>query len=177
MEINFKLTILFLLPAAFMLLLVACGEGTKPLDDYAALLAPIEDERDKLYQRMNDEFDDTFTGLLTAFNSSSQAVQASAITEFQTFSEEMYNEWDTLLRRFVQITPPGELMEFHELYQEGFQLYHRAFFDSSTSLTIFAATGQMDNEMVTAISNDMMEADRKFTKASAEWAKVQARYK
>ena len=152
---------------------MACGEGTKPLDDYTALLTPIDDERDKLYERMNDDFDDAFAAL----NSSSQAVRAAARTEVQTFSEEMYNEWDTLLRRFVQITPPGELMDFHELYQEGFQLYHRAFFDLNTSLTILVATGQVDDETATAISNDMMEADRKFTKASAEWAKVQARYK
>jgi hypothetical protein len=32
MEINFKLTISFLLPAAFMSLLVACGD-TQPLSD------------------------------------------------------------------------------------------------------------------------------------------------
>ena len=51
------------------------------------------------------------------------------------------------------------------------------FFDRSTSMIITVATGQMDDEAATAISNDMLEADRKFTKAHAEWAKVQARYK
>jgi len=36
MEINLKLTILLLLPAAFMLLLVACGEGSQPPPDIGA---------------------------------------------------------------------------------------------------------------------------------------------
>ena len=36
MEINLKLTILLLLPAAFMLLLVACGEGSQPPPDIEA---------------------------------------------------------------------------------------------------------------------------------------------
>ena len=63
------------------------------------------------------------------------------------------------------------------LYQEGFQLNHRAFFGLSSQITILAATGQMDQEMALSISNDMLEADRKFSMAGAEWAKVQARYK
>ena len=149
----------------------------KALDDYARALEPIEDKLDKLYERMNHDFDKVFAGMAAALNNSSQAEKAQAIAKAQSFSDRMYTEWDTLLRRFVQITPPGELMEFHELYQEGFQLYHRAFFDFSTSIKIIVATGQMDDEMVTAISNDMLEADRKFTRAGAEWAKVQARYK
>ena len=37
MEINLKLTISFLLPAAFMLLLVACGD-TQPLPDIEAMV-------------------------------------------------------------------------------------------------------------------------------------------
>ena len=63
------------------------------------------------------------------------------------------------------------------LYQEGFQLNHRVFFGLSSQITILAATGQMDQEMALSISNDMLEADRKFSMAGAEWAKVQARYK
>ena len=63
------------------------------------------------------------------------------------------------------------------LYQEGFQLNHRAFFGLSSQITILAATGQMDQEMALSISNDMLEADRKFSMAGAEWAEVQARYK
>ena len=63
------------------------------------------------------------------------------------------------------------------LYQEGFQLNHRAFFGLSSQITILAATGQMDQEMALSISNDMLEADRKFSMAGAEWAKVQAKYK
>ena len=63
------------------------------------------------------------------------------------------------------------------LYQEGFQLNHRAFFGLSSQITILAATGQMDQEMALSISNDMLEADRKMSMAGAEWAKVQARYK
>ena len=39
MEINLKLTILLLLPAAFMLLLVACGEGSQPPPNIGA---PVE---------------------------------------------------------------------------------------------------------------------------------------
>ncbi len=38
-------------------------------------------------------------------------------------------------------------------------------------------TGQVDLEQATATSNDMAEADRKFSRAAAEWANVQARYK
>ena len=63
------------------------------------------------------------------------------------------------------------------LYQEGFQLNHRAFFTFSNQITILAATGQFNEEQVISTSNDMLEADRKFTRAGAEWAKVQARYK
>ena len=149
----------------------------KALDDYARALEPIEDKLDKLYERMNHDFDKVFAGMAAALNSSSQAEKAQAIAKAQSFSDKMYTEWDTLLRRFVQITPPGELMEFHELYQEGFQLNHRAFFGFSTQMTILAATGQMDQEMALSTSNDMLEADRKFSMAGAEWAKVQARYK
>ena len=82
-------------------------EDTKPLDDYTALVAPIGDELEKLHERMNDDFDEVFAGLVTALNSSSQAEWPEAFAEVQTFSDEMYNEWDTLLRRFVQITPPA----------------------------------------------------------------------
>jgi hypothetical protein len=149
----------------------------KALDDYARALEPIEDKLDKLYERMNHDFDKVFAGMAAALNSSSQAEKAQAMAKAQIFSDEMYNEWDTLLRRFVQLTPPGELIEFHELFQEGFQLNHRAFFDFSSQITILAATGQMNEERVTSVSNDMLEADRKFTRAAAEWAKVQARYK
>ena len=63
------------------------------------------------------------------------------------------------------------------LYQEGFQLNHRAFFGLSSQITMLAATGQMNEAQATSISNDMLEADRKMSMAGAEWAKVQARYK
>ena len=149
----------------------------KPLDDYARALQPIEDKLDKLYERMNHDFDKVFAGMAAALNNSSQAEKAQAIAKAQSFSDQMYTEWDTLLRRFVQLTPPGELIEFHELYQEGFQLNHRAFFTFSNQITILAATGQFNEEQVISTSNDMLEADRKFTRAGAEWAKVQARYK
>ena len=149
----------------------------KALDDYARALEPIEDKLDKLYERMNHDFDKVFAGMAAALNNSSQAEKAQAIAKAQSFSDQMYTEWDTLLRRFVQLTPPGELIEFHELYQEGFQLNHRAFFTFSNQITILAATGQFNEEQVTSTSNDMLEADRKFTRAGAEWAKVQARYK
>ena len=149
----------------------------KALDDYARALGPIEDKLDKLYERMNHDFDKVFAGMAAALNNSSQAEKAQAIAKAQSFSDRMYTEWDTLLRQFVQLTPPGELMEFHELYQEGFQLNHRAFFTFSNQITILAATGQFNEEQVTSTSNDMLEADRKFTRAGAEWAKVQARYK
>ena len=171
---NIKYIPLLFLPVAFMFLLMACGGDTKPLDDlddYSGLVTPIEDERGKLYERMNDGFDDVYASMVTAHKSSSQAVQAEALAEVRTYLEEMYNEWDSLLRRFVQITPPGELVEFHEFYQEGIQLYHRAFF------TAAAGMNEMGDEMGLTISNDMLEADRKFTRARAEWAKVQARYK
>ena len=98
----------------------------KPLDDYARAMQPIEDKLDKLYERMNHDFD--------------------------------------MVHSLI-------------LYQEGFQLNHRAFFGLSSQITILAATGQMDQEMALSISNDMLEADRKFSMAGAEWAKVQARYK
>ena len=149
----------------------------KALDDYARALEPIENKLDKLYERMNHDFDKVFAGMAAALNNSSQAEKAQAIAKAQSFSDRMYTEWDTLLRRFVQLTPPGELIEFHELYQEGFQLNHRAFFTFSNQITILAATGQFNEEQVTSTSNDMLEADRKFTRAGAEWAKVQARYK
>ena len=149
----------------------------KPLDDYARAMQPIEDKLDKLYERMNHDFDKVFAGMAAALNNSSRAEKAQAIAKAQSFSDRMYTEWDTLLRRFVQLTPPGELIEFHELYQEGFQLNHRAFFTFSNQITILAATGQFNEEQVTSTSNDMLEADRKFTRAGAEWAKVQARYK
>jgi len=124
----------------------------KPLDDYARAMQPIEDKLDKLYERMNQDFDKVFAGMAAALNSSSQAEKAQAIAKAQSFSDKMYTEWDSLLRRFVQITPPGELMEFHELYQEGFQLNHRAFFGFSTQMTILAATGQMDCRTYTVTS-------------------------
>ena len=149
----------------------------KALDDYARALEPIENKLDKLYERMNHDFDKVFAGMAAALNNSSQAEKAQAIAKAQSFSDRMYTEWDTLLRRFVQLTPPGELIEFHELYQEGFQLNHRAFFTFSNQITILAATGQFNEEQVISTSNDMLEADRKFTRAGAEWAKVQARYK
>ena len=149
----------------------------KALDDYARALEPIEDKLDKLYERMNHDFDKVFAGMAAALNNSSRAEKAQAIAKAQSFSDQMYTEWDTLLRRFVQLTPPGELIEFHELYQEGFQLNHRAFFTFSNQITILAATGQFNEEQVISTSNDMLEADRKFTRAGAEWAKVQARYK
>ena len=38
-------------------------------------------------------------------------------------------------------------------------------------------TGQVDLEQATATSNDMAEADRKFSRAATEWAIAQARYK
>ena len=149
----------------------------KALDDYARALEPIEDKLDKLYERMNHDFDKVFAAMAAALNNSSQAEKAQAIAKAQSFSDQMYTEWDTLLRRFVQLTPPGELIEFHELYQEGFQLNHRAFFGLSSQITILAGGGQMNEEMAISISNDMLEADRKFSRAAAEWAKVQARYK
>ena len=78
----------------------------KPLDDYARAMQPIEDKLDKLYERMNQDFDKIFAGMAAALNSSSQAEKAQAIAKAQSFSDQMYTEWDTLLRRFVQITPP-----------------------------------------------------------------------
>lgn len=149
----------------------------KPLDDYARALQPIEDKLDQLYERMNRDFDKVYAGMAAAFNSSSQAEKKQALVKAQSFSDEMYTEWDSLLRQFVQITPPGELMEFHGLYQEGFQLNHRAFFGMSSQFRTLTTTGQMDEALATSISNDMLAADRKFSRASAEWAKVQARYK
>jgi len=98
----------------------------KPLDDYARALQPIEDKLDKLYERMNHDFD--------------------------------------MVHSLI-------------LYQEGIQLNHRAFFGLSSQITILAGGGQMNEEMAISISNDMLEADRKFSRAAAEWAKVQARYK
>jgi len=167
---------LFVLAIAMV---VGCGSGSsdKPLDDYAKALQPIEDKVDKLYERMNHDFDEVSAGMAASLNSSSQAEMAEALAKAQIFSDKMYNEWDTLLQRLVQITPPGELMEFHELYQEGFQLNHRAFFGLSSQITMLAATGQMNEAQATSISNDMLEADRKMSMAGAEWAKVQARYK
>ena len=68
-------------------------------------------------------------------------------------------------------------MEFHELYQEGFQLNHRAFFGMSSQIRTLATTGRLDEKMASSISDDMLAADRKFSMAAAEWAKVQTRYK
>ena len=50
MEINLKLTISFLLPVAFMLLLVACGEGSQPPPNIGATVEATIDARveDKL---------------------------------------------------------------------------------------------------------------------------------
>ena len=85
----------------------------KALDDYARALEPIENKLDKLYERMNHDFDKVFAGMAAALNNSSQAEKAQAIAKAQSFSDRMYTEWDTLLRQFVQLTPPGELIEFH----------------------------------------------------------------
>ncbi len=49
-EINLKLTISFLLPAAFMLLLVACGEESQTLD----LLTAIDKEKSVVVQELLD---------------------------------------------------------------------------------------------------------------------------
>ena len=49
-EINLKLTISFLLPAAFLLLLVACGEKSQTLD----LLTAIDKEKSDVVQELLD---------------------------------------------------------------------------------------------------------------------------
>ena len=153
---------LFVLAIAMV---VGCGSG--PSDtDRIGVSKPAQSTKSEPAKRT--------TRTTTRTSTREATVPGKPLDDYARAMQPIEDKLDKLYERMNHI----EIM-VHSLilYQEGFQLNHRAFFGLSSQITILAATGQMDQEMALSISNDMLEADRKFSMAGAEWAKVQARYK
>ena len=149
---------LFVLAIAMV---VGCGSGSSDTDRIGAS-KPAQSTKSEPAKRT------------TRTSTREATVPGKPLDDYARAMQPIEDKLDKLYERMNHI----EIM-VHSLilYQEGFQLNHRAFFGLSSQITMLAAGGQLNEEMAISISNDMSEADRKFSRAAAEWAKVQARYK